>query len=381
MNHTNHDPFVPRPGLAQLGESALFFLNQHLTLISVGAALLAVALLVVGPLRLLVSRSAQTGASQGGSSIADQAALSGVFDISGNGEAISRQLVPYTIIPDRPRDEVVSYLVQPGDTLIGIAEMFGLDKNSLFWANSASLQGNVHMLMPGVELAILPVDGAMHVSDGAKTIQQIADEYQVSPDAIINSPYNEGMEGFTPDTVPNWGMQIVIPGGTGKEADWRPPIIEVADPDTGTVSYAFMPGMDGSCRAGTAGSGGTGSWAVPVAPGNYAVTQPFGSFHSGIDLAAVPGTPVTAGDTGVVIFSGWVEASWGYGILVVLDHGNGWTSYYAHLSSNGVSCGQLVSRGGYVGAVGSTGNSSGPHLHFEMRWGHTPDNPANYVGF
>jgi murein DD-endopeptidase MepM/ murein hydrolase activator NlpD len=83
----------------------------------------------------------------------------------------------------------------------------------------------------------------------------------------------------------------------------------------------------------------------------------------------------------MVLYSGWVNADWGYGILVVLDHGNGWTTYYAHLSQTYVSCGQVISRGSPLGAVGSTGNSSGPHVHFEMRWGHNPDNPAFYVGF
>ena len=118
-------------------------------------------------------------------------------------------------------------------------------------------------------------------------------------------------------------------------------------------------------------------WARPV--GSYTITTPFTTGHSGIDLAAPLGTPVTASDSGVVIFSGWND--YGYGILVVLDHGNGWTTYYAHLSSTAVGCGQYVSRGGLVGQMGSTGRSSGPHVHFEMRWNHTPDNPASYIGF
>src|SRR5574341_392487 len=373
------DPFVSRSSFSEVGENILIFLNQHLTAISISTALLAAALLIIGLLRIFSKQDASTASIIPGLSVADRGGLLGDA-VAGSTEMISRQLVPYTIIPDRPRDEVITYTVQPGDTLIGISDMFGLDKNTLFWANTATLQGNVHMLMPGIELAILPIDGAMHISDGTMTVQQIADKYQVTPDVIINSPYNE-MAGYTPESVPNWGMQIVIPGGIGEEVILPPPVVEVEDPNTGAISTAFMPGMGGSCAAGTAGYGGTGTWISPITPGNYAPTQPFGPFHSGLDLATFTGTPVLAADSGVVIFSGWVTADWGYGILVVLDHGNGWTTYYAHLSSTGVGCGQFVNQGGYVGAVGSTGNSSGPHLHFEMRWGHQPDNPAAYIGF
>jgi murein DD-endopeptidase MepM/ murein hydrolase activator NlpD len=177
-------------------------------------------------------------------------------------------------------------------------------------------------------------------------------------------------------------MRIVIPGGERAIVAWSPPVTTVsvrAANGTTRVITGFMQGMPGSCPAGIAGQGGSGLWLNPMDPGSYTITQPFASWHSGLDLAGVTGGPVRAADTGVVIFAGW--NNYGYGDLVVLDHGNGWTTYYAHLNSNSVGCGATVQRGQVVGGVGSTGNVTGPHLHFEMRWLHTPDNPAGYIAF
>jgi murein DD-endopeptidase MepM/ murein hydrolase activator NlpD len=369
--------FVPRAGLAQVGEQVITFLNEHLTVISIITALVAVALLIAGPVRLALLPAVS---SIPGSTITGGGQIVGSSNPLLVDDAVSRELVPFTIIPDRPRDELIAYTVKPGDTLMGIAGQFGLDRNTLFWSNEDILRGDVHMLQPGVALNILPMDGVLHKSDGTMTVQQIADKYSVDVNTILEYEDNE-MEDYTPATTPPYGRRIIVPGGTGQinSDTWKPAIQDVEDPVTGTRISAFMPNMAGSCAAGLQGGGGTGSWITPL-PG-AAFTQPFYPGHTGVDLAMPPGTPVQAADTGVVVFSGWVPADWGYGILVVLDHGNGWTTYYAHLSSNSVRCGQTVSRGGIVGAVGSTGNSSGPHLHFEMRWNHTPDNPAAYIGF
>lgn len=354
------------------------FLNQHLTVISLTAILLSIIVFAAGPVRLWLQ------AADGVSTVVignDVDTRPGAGEVSFYQSAmIERLFTPFTIIPDRPRREVISYTIQPGDTLEGIANAFGLRRESIFWANTDVLRGDVHLLLPDTVVAILPEDGILHMSDATLTVQQIADEHSVSAESIITSPYNE-IDGYKPDMVPPWGMRLVATGGVGEFADWRAPIVEVVDPTSGVASTAFMPGMGGSCGASITGSGGSGAWTLPLSSGTYAVTQGFSSYHSGIDMAAVAGSPVYASDTGVVIFSGWVTADWGYGILVVLDHGNGWTSYYAHMASTSVRCGQVVQRGTPVGTVGSTGNSSGPHLHFELRWGHVPDNPAAYLGF
>lgn len=379
-------PFVPRRGRLQALQLVADFFSRYLTPISVAVVIIGVALVIVGPVRAVFrdrpaaegSGEGTGGTSESGGAQAEVVAETASLSLSSEDNTLDRALVPYTIIPDRPRDRVISYTVRPGDTLFAIADQFGINPNTLFWSNSETLGDNVHMLQNGIELFILPVDGVYHKSDGQHTLQWIADYYQADVNDIINSEYNE-LSGYTPADIPPWGMRIVVPGGQREIVDWRPPIIETTDQRTGQVVRGFMPGMGGSCAAGIVGSGGTGSWIPPLA--SYSFTQSYYPGHSGVDLAAPVGTPVLAADSGVVIFSGWVNPDWGYGILVVLDHGNGWTTYYAHLSGTNVGCGQYVPRGGTVGYVGTTGRSSGPHLHFEMRWGHVPDNPANYIGF
>jgi murein DD-endopeptidase MepM/ murein hydrolase activator NlpD len=367
-------------GMTWLAQLVAEFFNRHLTVVACSVALVGLALVLLGPVRTQLSSSRTSPSGTGTIAEAAGAVILPAGGEAGSipGELVDRSLVPYTTIPNRPRDEVVTYTVQRGDTLMGIADAFQIDRNSVFWANMDTLRGDVHLLLPGMDLYILPTDGVLHKSDGQHTLQWIADKYEVDVEAIIDSEFNE-LEGATADTVPPWGMRIVVPGGTGEFPDWRAPIVETVDQATGAVSRAFMPNMAGSCAPGIVGAGGTGAWVPPLAA--YSFTQSFYPGHSGVDLAAPIGTSVTAADTGVVVFSGWVDQSWGYGIVVVLDHGNGWTTYYAHLSTNGVRCGQVVQRGGYIGQVGSTGNSSGPHLHFEMRWNHVPDNPAYYIGF
>lgn len=356
--------------------SPLHWFKRNLTPVAIAVLLLGLTAFALGPLRLMLGRSfsGQTSASGGTGQI--QLTADNDSSLIVPEALIQRELEPFTIIPDRARDEVFNYTVQPGDTLTVIANRFGIDKNTVFWSNAETLGDNVHFLEAGIDLNILPVDGVYHRSDGVRSLESIAAEYQASVDDILNSPHNE-LADYTAADIPPWGMKIVVPGGQREIVDWRMPVIETIDQATGTVVRGFMPGMSGSCSSGIGGGGGTGAWAVPM--GAYSLTQGYYPGHSGLDLANVTGTPVLAADTGVVVFNGWVPADWGYGILVVLDHGNGWTTYYAHLNGTAVSCGQTVPRGSTLGWVGSTGKSTGAHLHFEMRWNHTPDNPAAYI--
>jgi murein DD-endopeptidase MepM/ murein hydrolase activator NlpD len=108
--------------------------------------------------------------------------------------------------------------------------------------------------------------------------------------------------------------------------------------------------------------------------------NPFGGggyeFHSGQDIEAEPGAPVVAGARGKVIFVGWQN---GYGQLVVIDHGDGLTTRYGHLSHIDTELGRTISRGEFIGRVGSTGRSTGPHLHYEVRINDQPVNPLRYL--
>jgi murein DD-endopeptidase MepM/ murein hydrolase activator NlpD len=115
-------------------------------------------------------------------------------------------------------------------------------------------------------------------------------------------------------------------------------------------------------------------------PVNAPITSPFGPrwgrMHEGIDLGAANGTPIHAAAAGVVVYCGWME---GYGNLTVIDHGGGIATAYGHQSSIAVGCNQQVSQGQVIGYVGSTGHSTGPHLHFEVRVNGTPVDPLGYL--
>ncbi len=141
--------------------------------------------------------------------------------------------------------------------------------------------------------------------------------------------------------------------------------------------------------AAAAGSGiaytGNGQFGWPV-PASHSISSPFGyrthpitgkqSFHTGIDIPAPTGSAVVAAESGTVIYVGALSV---YGNTVLINHGGGYSTFYAHLSSYAVGNGQSVSRGQQVGGVGSTGWSTGPHLHFEVRVNGSPQNPASYV--
>jgi murein DD-endopeptidase MepM/ murein hydrolase activator NlpD len=117
-----------------------------------------------------------------------------------------------------------------------------------------------------------------------------------------------------------------------------------------------------------------GSFAWPT---NGAMSQPYWLGHRGLDIAGAAGTPVVAADAGVVIFAGW--STTGYGYAVEIDHGNGFSTLYAHLSAWHVSPGRAVARGQIIGAMGSTGNSTGPHTHFEVRYRGQRLDPLAYL--
>lgn len=278
---------------------------------------------------------------------------------------------PFTLIPERPRDEVIQYTAVAGDTIAGIAARFGLQRESIAWSNPRSY---IQILQPGNVLNILPVDGLIHQVLVSQTISSVAEQYNVDPYAVIDSEYNN-LFGALPDTVLPSGTQLVVEGGTGEEIAWSPQVIRVAaSGGSGGASsggqISFSPGDPGSCGLVDNPGGGAG-WVRPIS--GYTWIRGFASWHPAADLAASEGTPVSAANSGRVIFAGW--NSFGYGYAVVLAHGP-FTTIYAHLSSVNVGCGQDVSAGQVIGGSGNTGNSSGPHLHFEVRYNDIPQDPT-----
>ncbi len=274
--------------------------------------------------------------------------------------------------PVQARRHVYRYRVQQGDALVLIAERFGLSPNTIFWANTETLQDNVHLLRVGVELYILPVNGVYHLADGTQSIAEIAALYGVTPGDILYSEYNSLSE-YSSSYRPPAGLHIVVPNGRREFISWQAPI------RTGTSGGANPEGTrhPGSCRETYVGSGGAGQYTNPLGSTPYRVTNVFEPYHPGVDMAADPNTPIYAADTGVVVFAGWHRD--GYGELVIVDHGGGWTTYYAHLSQRYVDCGQQVTRGQYIGDMGLTGNATGIHLHFEIRENDVPQNPYLFM--
>lgn len=320
---------------------------------------------VVAPPDVLPTVSAETIAALLNREVAASAQNVGV-------QIIRNPYDPFTIIPERPRSEVIEYTVVEGDTIFSIAERFGLTPETIAWSNDRSIIGN---LRPGRAIYIMPVDGVYHTVIGSRTIAEIAASYGISdPYVIIDSEYND-LFGVSPDTVLPSGTQIVIPGGIAEQITWNPVVErEGGDGSSGGNFVSFAPGDPGSCGR-VANTSGT-FWASPIS--SYTFTRGFTSWHTGVDLAAQPGTPVKAANGGVVIFAGW--NNWGYGNTIVLSHGP-FTTLYGHLSSINVGCAQVVSAGQVIGAVGNTGNSSGPHLHFEIRYFDVPQNPTATLPF
>lgn len=306
-------------------------------------------------------------------------------------------LDPFTIIPDRPRSDIIQYVVNEGDTIDTIARLFNLNTESIAWSNSREIIQR--FLRPGDVLNIPPEDGVYVQATGSlRTFRDYAELYGVDdPFVILDSPFNPNLRDYGPDDIPPDGEPMFISGGESFEVVWPSAIEIIEDPtsETGGSSgrtgsgtgedtvfrVTFQNGQLGSCPPQPA-DGGT-VWQNPLAGSSYRFVRGFSGYHPGIDLAASPGTPVRAANGGRVIFSGWND--FGYGYMVALVHGPTMT-VYAHMRSQPfVGCGQVVDSGQVIGEVGSTGNSSGPHLHFEVRsrQGNTyvPQVPSTVIDF
>jgi LysM repeat protein len=276
---------------------------------------------------------------------------------------ITRLVLAHTTIPSRPRTEVTTYIVQKGDTIFGIAEKFGLKPETILWGNYYVLADNPHKLLEGQELNILPMDGTYHRWSAGEGINGVAEGYGVTPDVIIDFPGNH----LNRDTLgdlshPNIepGTWLVIPGGHRQFITWSAPLITRDNP---AVAYVFGPGACGPVQDGAVG---TGSFIWPSST-HYLSGYDYSpeTNHYAIDIKGYLGQPIWAADSGVIVYAGW--NNFGYGNVVVIDHGSGWQTLYAHMDQIYVSCGQSVFQGTPIGTVGITGNTTGPHIHFEMR--------------
>ena len=279
------------------------------------------------------------------------------FGAPAQGAGVLRHANLMTESPHRTRVDVIRYTVQPSDSIFGIAEKFGLKPETVLWGNYEVLEDDPHLLRPGQELNILPLDGVYYQWQGGDTVESVAEFFGVGPQDILDWPGNSlGPIHATVDP----GRWLVIPGGKRALRQWVVPTIARGRAGVGT---ALGPG--GCSGDYTGGAVGGGGFVWPAA-NHYVSGNEYWSGHLAIDIAAGEGAPIWASDTGVVVFAGW--STTGYGNLVMIDHGNGWQTLYAHLSQVDVACGSSVGQGGRIGLAGSTGNSTGAHLHFEIRF-------------
>jgi murein DD-endopeptidase MepM/ murein hydrolase activator NlpD len=249
---------------------------------------------------------------------------------------------PLTQVSDKPRADIYEYTVENGDTLAAIAKKFGVDTDSIMWLNK---NVNEKKLKPGSVMYIPPVTGVVHTVKSGETIYSIAKKYNVSAQAVVDFPFNE----FTNDETFALaiGQQLIVPDGVMPEEIVTSPRSYLANqltPNAGAVSA-------------------TGVWIWPTAG---TITQQFRSWHKGLDIANHAGGNILAADSGTVVVAGWPDNS-GYGNRIMIDHGNGYRTLYGHLSKISVVVGQTVKRGDVIGFMGSTGRSTGTHLHFEIR--------------
>lgn len=236
-------------------------------------------------------------------------------------------------------DQITTYTVREGDNLSKIAKMFGVDVGTIYWANNIK-RGNI--IKPGDVLVILPISGIQYEIKKGDTIESIAKKYKSDPSEIIS--YN-GIE--KDDLI--IGLTIIIPN-----AELEPV------PSSNGISNTAI---------GTNGPNLGGYFLRPISGGRK--SQGLHGFN-GVDLASSCGSSVFASASGTVIVSRSIGWNGGYGNYVVISHPNGTQTVYAHLLVVSVVVGQHINQGSIIGAVGSTGRSTGCHLHFEIRGARNP---------
>jgi len=276
-------------------------------------------------------------------------------------DLVFRSPIPLTNVPKRERRDIVKYTVRSGDNVSNIADEFEVSADSVLWANP-KLEDNPDMLSVGQVINIPPVSGVLYTVQSGDSVAKIADKFKskkitadVLVQSIVNFEFNkENHELKAPDFALTVGQPLMVPGGY--------------KPYTPRVVYAYSGPIPASAAR------GTGHFGWPV---SGRITQKFWTRHPGIDIGAPLGTPIYAADSGYVVTAGWSTV--GYGFMILINHGNGYVTRYGHLSAFAVEVGDSVKKGQMIGRVGSTGNSTGPHLHFEVILGGAHRNPFSYL--
>jgi len=360
----------------------LLDLKNRFVQVSIGMICLAVVILTVWVIgSLIVGQAAPIKPALTPTVIPQpQVFVTQVFDPNATQAATVPQIeFQTTIMPEieveaEPRKEIIEYTVVAGDSIFLIADKFGLLPETVLWANRYTLGDTPDGIGIGTKLLILPEDGLIHIWDASiEGLNGVSQFYGVQPEDIINYPLNN----LDMATIGDWskpnistGTMLVVPGGT------RPTVSWVVARDNAAVGSSYL--GPGACTGTYYGLVGTGSYVFPTdshALSGYDYAPPT---HNGLDFEGRSGWNIYAVDSGVIVFSGWSDR--GYGNLIVIDHDDGIQSYYGHLLDGSfLPCGSNVTQGQYIGGMGSTGNSTGPHLHFELRFNGYAVNPWLYL--
>lgn len=285
-----------------------------------------------------------------------------VFSSNANVLSAQTQVQAQSIVVDsdvfstqesqKPRDKIITYTVQNGDTISSIAKKYGISEDSVRWENDLTSDN----ITVGDELAILPVTGIAHKVQKGESVYTIAKKYDTNPQAIVDFPFNDFANPETFTLVE--GQIVIVPEGVKPEEQptyVRPRPRQLATGPANVLASGF-------------------AW-----PSQGYLSQYYTWYHPGIDIAGDVGTPVVAATNGTVsevYTGGW---NGGYGIHVIIAGANS-TTLYAHMSGVNVSVGDSVSAGKTtIGWIGLTGRTTGPHVHFEVRTAGGSVNPLSVL--
>ncbi len=270
--------------------------------------------------------------------------LSNVSDI------IPPKNIALTSIPEGRRTDPIAYVVEGGDTLYGIGEKFKVSVDAVKYVNNLT---DSSVLKPGQQLTIPPVSGLIHKVESGDSLQTIAKKYDVPAQAIADFNY------ILDTSKLAVGTELVVPGAKVPQPVYVPPAI---------------PSMIIPASAAPTG-GGWCMWPTST----RIITQYYSWYHNGMDIATPWGSmpPLYACGSGTVTRAGWDP--WGLGLHVRITHGGGFETVYGHMSKLYVSYGDSVDKGETIGLMGSTGRSTGPHVHFTIYYNGVAQNPLNYI--
>lgn len=279
------------------------------------------------------SQPAQDADFEARGGVEDEIAFTTLY---GNSLLVARSPVT-TITSANKRNEIITYIVKEGDNATVIAASFGVTVNTLLWANKLNSRS---IIRPGDELIILPVSGVSHKVRFGDTVSSIAAKYRAKSSEIME------FNSLPADGSIKAGDVLIIPDG------------EIYIP----TRYVSAPGYSANLKT------VDGYFIVPTTGRNWGILHP----NNAVDIANSCGTPIYAAAAGTVVISDSIGWNGGYGKYIKISHPNGTFTLYAHHSKNLVSRGEAVSQGQLISLMGTTGRSTGCHVHFEVRGARNP---------